>query len=29
MPFGIKPRHLVVALIVGLIALWIANRYDK
>jgi hypothetical protein len=29
MPFNIKPRHLVVALIVGLIALWIANRYDK
>lgn len=28
MPFGLKPRHLVVALIVGLIALYIAKKFD-
>lgn len=25
----LKIRHLVVALVVGLIALWIAQKYDK
>ncbi len=26
---AIKPRHLVVALIVGLIALYIAEKFDR
>jgi len=26
---NLKLRHFVVALVVGLIALWIANRFDK
>lgn len=26
---NLKPRHFVVALVVGLIALWIANKFDK
>jgi len=26
---NLKLRHFVVALVVGLIALWIANKFDK